>query len=101
MFEIETFLSVNLFFLLISSISVKFPLYNVRNSTYISGTAYYNDALGSFQGIGKDALKIMDADTLTPMKARTRIYDIKVNIYRNGECNIEDPLVIMTGTVTN
>jgi hypothetical protein len=51
---------------------------------------------------GKQALTIMQADSLTPTHKYNRLYEITVNVYENGKGSDESARIIsMTGTVTD
>lgn len=51
-------------------------------------------------GGGEQALTIMSVDDLTPAEVKDRMYDITVSVYRGGTGGGGDPLITMTGTVT-
>jgi hypothetical protein len=95
---------------------VYYGYHNINNNSYLSGQAYIStDADGNFkkdsttgeyvytQGInfggnGVTALKILQADSLVPTHKYNRIYEIKVEVYAEGDTS---PIVSMTGTVTD
>ena len=87
--------------------NITYTYRNASNSQEVGGRAYRNSEDDVFhEGIGTTggaaALTIMQADSLTPLKKKNRIYDIEVKIYASGAgTGTTAPAVIMTGTVTN
>lgn len=72
---------------------------NFLEETYV--TYKYTDVTSGSYVSAATATTIMQTDTLTPVSACDRMYDIVVNVYEDGTRGTKDPLVTMTGTVTN
>ena len=47
---------------------------------------------------GNTAKSIMDVDSLTPKEKKNRIYDMRVEVYAEGDSSTGRPIVTMTGT---
>lgn len=91
---------------LLSNQVIYYGYHNVNNNSGLSGQAYQNDK-GEFVigadngGSGVKALKILQADTLTPTSRYNRIYEITVKVYADGTRTTQAPIISMTGTVTD
>lgn len=97
--------------------NIMYEYSNASNGSSLKGYAYlvtdpstgqneYREGAGTIGGCA--ALKIMQADTLTPLHSYNRMYDIIVRIYPAGTIGDDgsiagtvSPLVTMTGTVTD
>jgi hypothetical protein len=96
---------------LLSNQTAYYGYHNMNNNSGISGQGYgekksdgsYEYKIGaSMGGSGKQALTIMQADSLTPTHTYNRIYEITVNIYEDGKGSAHEGRIIsMTGTVTD
>lgn len=72
---------------------------NFPKNDYV--TYKYKDANTGDAVSGADAIKVMQTTNLTPTNAYDRMYDIIVKVYEDGTRGSKEPIVTMTGTVTN
>lgn len=99
---------------LLDSKKITYEFSNASNGSSLYGKAYRENDESPFKNSpleagdtgtgGIAALTIMQADSLAPLRSHDRMFDITVNIYREGTlagAGHTNPLITMTGTVTN
>lgn len=99
---------------LLENKKITYEFTNASNGSSLYGKAYREDDEAPFKNSpleagdtgtgGIAALTIMQADSLAPLRSYDRMFDITVRIYPEGTFSGGDsanPLITMTGTVTN
>lgn len=99
---------------LLESKKITYEFTNASNGSSLYGKAYRENDEAPFKNSpleagdtgtgGVGALTIMQADSLAPLRSYDRMFDITVRIYPGGTFSGGDPanpLITMTGTVTN